>query len=44
MREHEENVTLPYTIVKTLLSNYNDQYDNNTLTLRPYEAIVLEVK
>ena len=44
MRGNEENVTLPYEIVKTLLSNYNTQYTSNELTLRPYEALVLEVK
>jgi hypothetical protein len=44
MRGNEENVTLPYEIVKTLLSNYNTQYTSNELTLRPYETLVLEVK
>ena len=44
MREHTETVTLPYEITKTLLSNYNCEYKEKEVTLRPYESFVVEVK
>ena len=44
MKEGNETVTLPYEILKTLLSNYNTTYKEKTINLRPYESFVLLVK
>ena len=44
MRGNVENITLPFEIEKTLLSNYNKQYVDNNITLNPYESFVLEIK
>ena len=44
MKEHEEKISIPFEITKTLLSNYNKTYNEKDITLMPYESFVLEVK
>ena len=43
MRGNKEEITLPFEVVKTLLSNYDKEYTNK-IVLEPYEALVLEIK
>lgn len=43
MRANNVKVTLPFEPKKTLLSNYNEQYSSKEITLRPYEAFVVEI-
>ena len=44
MRDNVEKITLPITVKKTLLSNYDRVYSSNTISLLPYEALVLEIE
>ena len=43
MRANNVKVTLPFEPKKTLLSNYNEQYSSKEITLKPYEAFVVEI-
>ena len=40
MKDKEINYTLPFTMDKVLLKNYDKDYKTNELTLSPYEAVV----
>ena len=44
MRGNTEHVELPFEIKKTLLSNYDKEYNSSNVTLEPYEAFVVEIK
>ena len=44
MRGNTEEIELPFEITKTLLSNYDKEYNNNIIILEPYEALVVEIK
>ena len=43
MRDNVEKIELDINIKKTLLSNYDREYNSNTISLLPYEALVLEI-
>ena len=43
MRGNVEEITLPFEIKKTLLSNYKKEYKSSNITLEPYEAFVVEI-
>ena len=42
MKENKEELNLPFSIKKVLLSNYNKTYNESLLALEPYEALVIE--
>lgn len=44
MRENVEKIELDINIKKTLLSNYDREYLSNTISLFPYESLVLEIE
>ena len=44
MRDCVEKVELPIIIKKTLLSNYDRNYTSSTISLLPYESLVLEIE
>ena len=44
MRDNVEKIELDIEIKKTLLSNYDREYTSNTISLFPYETLVLEIK
>ena len=41
MNKFKEEIALPFNIKETLISNYNKEYKNSSLTLEPYEAFVV---
>ena len=43
MRGNVEEITLPFEIKKTLLSNYKKEYNDSKIILEPYEAFVVEI-
>jgi glycosidase len=44
MRNIDLDVTLPFNVNNILLTNYNRKFKNiNSLTLKPFEAIVFEI-
>lgn len=44
MKDNHEKINLDFKVNKTLLSNYNKEYDSLDITLAPFEAFVVEVK
>ena len=44
MKDNYEKINLDFKVIKTLLSNYNKEYDSLDITLAPFEAFVVEVK
>ena len=44
MKDNHEKINLDFKVIKTLLSNYNKEYDSLDITLAPFEAFVVEVK
>ncbi len=42
MRENEESIQLPFELKKILLCNYDRKDIHQTITLKPYEAMVVE--
>ena len=44
MKDNHEKINLEFKVIKTLLSNYNKEYDSLDITLAPFEAFVIEVK
>ena len=44
MKENHEKINLDFKVIKTLLSNYNKEYNSLDITLAPFEAFVVEVK
>ena len=44
MKDNHEKINLDFKVIKTLLSNYNKEYDSLDITLAPFESFVVEVK
>ena len=44
MKDNHEKINLDFKVNKTLLSNYNKEYNSLDITLAPFEAFVVEVK
>lgn len=44
MRDNVEKISLDIKIKKTLLSNYDRDYSSKTISLLPYESLVLEIE
>ena len=44
MKDNHEKINLDFKVNKTLLSNYNKEYDSLDITLAPFESFVVEVK
>ena len=44
MRGNNENVVIPFNIKKTLISNYDKEYNDKSIMLEPYEAFVVEIE
>ena len=44
MKDNYEKINLDFKVNKTLLSNYNKEYNSLDITLAPFEAFVVEVK